>query len=175
MAPDKMSDSELTGNLPNLLADIPTAVREEFLADVREITTVSKATGLKLGEHLRSMRDELKATKRWYRVVKELAKVTGYADRTILRWVDGDENPQKKPAKPEFQKQREIRSLANRLESNHSLDAEAVADFASLAMQLTISEGPAGDVEAISFLTGVIESVAALRRMSVTVEIKVVA
>ncbi|WP_263377733.1 hypothetical protein [Granulicella paludicola] len=174
---EDMSCSDVTGALAGMLLGVKDGEREAFLDDVEQAITASKEAGKKLGAHLKGMRDQLKKVKKWYEVIDEVAHLTGYTSRTILNWVEPDKVPHRladKSEKKPFDKQNELRLMASRLNANHALDKAAVADLTYRAMeQADIADGPDGDSEAIGYLTSLIEAVAELRGMSVTVSIEV--
>jgi hypothetical protein len=140
------------------------------------------------------MREALKGAKRWYKVIEEISRMTGYRGRTILRWVDGeagydkmsdsgamvgceladDSGVAKKANKQKvFSANSEIRNLVNRLNSNHVDFVEAAEEFNGRLLAKTVSTADAGDVKFIEKMRAVVLKMAESRGLDVDVVITV--
>lgn len=90
-------------SLESLLNTIEAGDRDIVLSSSRALYISTRKIGEKLGPVLQKIKPQLIRERRWGRAAKEIARVTGVAYVTIVRWSEGSYNiPKDKPKEMEI-------------------------------------------------------------------------
>ena len=153
------------------------SAEDELIEDVEAIIGFSKESGPKLGKKLSAMRAALKKAKKWYSVINGISELTGFNDRTILRWVDGKiesdkMSDDKAKVKAEFNQDKEVKSLVGRLINKQCSFMDASRLFLGRMLDASgVQCDEAGDEKFIAEMTSLVQALAEDRGLDVSVQI----